>query len=77
MSRLVAVPSLSNPATYAFQSPNGATDVLGTLFYRTAFGGFGTTAQSMGLATALAVVGFLIVVAVSAVLLRLQKRFAD
>lgn len=57
--------------------PNGATDVLGTLFYRTGFGGFGTTAQSMGLATALAVVGFLIVVAVSAVLLRLQKRFAD
>lgn len=57
--------------------PSGATDVLGTLFYRTGFGGFGTTAQSMGLATALAVVGFLIVVGVSAVFLRLQKRFAD
>lgn len=57
--------------------PSGATDVLGTLFYRTGFGGFGTTAQSMGLATALAVVGFLIVVGVSAVFLQLQKRFAD
>lgn len=57
--------------------PSGSTDVLGTLFYRTGFGGFGTTAQSMGLATALAVVGFVIVVGVSAVFLRLQKRFAD
>jgi len=26
LSRLVAVPSISNPATYAFQSPNGAAD---------------------------------------------------
>lgn len=56
--------------------PSSSTDVLGTLFYRTGFGGFGTTAQSMGLATALAVVGFVIVVGVSAVFLRLQKRFA-
>jgi raffinose/stachyose/melibiose transport system permease protein len=57
--------------------PDYSTDVLGTLFYRTGFGGFGTTAQSMGLATALALLGFVIVVAVSAVLLHLQKRFAD
>ncbi|MDP4331955.1 sugar ABC transporter permease [Curtobacterium sp. A7_M15] len=57
--------------------PDYSTDVLGTLFYRTGFGGFGSTAQSMGLATALAVLGFIIVVAVSAVFLRLQKRFAD
>lgn len=57
--------------------PDYSTDVLGTLFYRTGFGGFGTTAQSMGLATALALIGFVIVVAVSVVLLRLQKRFAD
>ena len=57
--------------------PSGSTDVLGTLFYRTGFGGFGTTAQSMGLATALATIGFLMVVAVSALFLRLQKRFAD
>ncbi|MFC1419397.1 carbohydrate ABC transporter permease [Streptacidiphilus cavernicola] len=57
--------------------PNYSTDVLGTLFYRTGFGGFGTTAQSMGLATALALIGFVIVVVVSAGFLRLQKRFAD
>lgn len=54
--------------------PSYSTDVLGTLFYRTGFGGFGSTAQSMGLATALAVVGFVIVVAVSGALLWVQKR---
>ncbi|WP_067930054.1 carbohydrate ABC transporter permease [Alicyclobacillus kakegawensis] len=54
--------------------PNYATDVIGTLFYRTAFGGFGTTAQGVGLATALAVLGFVIVMAVSAILVLLQKR---
>lgn len=57
--------------------PSSSTDVLGTLFYRTGFGGFGTTTQSMGLATALAVVGFVIVVAVSGVFLWLQKRAAN
>lgn len=56
--------------------PNYSTDVLGTLFYRTGFGGFGSTAQSMGLATALAVVGFVIVVGVSGGLLWVQKRVA-
>lgn len=57
--------------------PSYSTDVLSTLFYRTGFGGFGaTTAQSMGLATALAVVGFVIVVAVSGGLLWVQKRVA-
>jgi raffinose/stachyose/melibiose transport system permease protein len=56
--------------------PSSSTDVLSTLFYRTGFGGFGTTAQSMGLATALAVVGFAIVVAVSGGLLWVQKRVA-
>jgi raffinose/stachyose/melibiose transport system permease protein len=55
--------------------PGYSTDVLGTLFYRTGFGGFGTTAQSMGLATALAVVGFLIVMFASAIFLWLQKKF--
>lgn len=55
--------------------PAYSTDVLGTLFYRTGFGGFGTTAQSMGLATALAVVGFVIVMCASAIFLWLQKRF--
>jgi raffinose/stachyose/melibiose transport system permease protein len=51
--------------------------VLGTLFYRTGFGGFGTTPQSMGFATALATIGFLIVMGAAAFFLRLQKRFAD
>ncbi|WP_053960173.1 carbohydrate ABC transporter permease [Sulfobacillus thermosulfidooxidans] len=53
--------------------PNYATDVLGTLFYRTAFGGFGTTAQNMGLAAALAVVGFGLVMIASTVFVYLQK----
>jgi raffinose/stachyose/melibiose transport system permease protein len=56
--------------------PNYSTDVLSTLFYRTGFGGFGSTAQSMGLATALAVIGFLMVVGVSGGFLWLQKRAA-
>lgn len=56
--------------------PNYATDVTGTLFYRTAFGGFGTTAQNMGLAAALAVVSFLIVMVVSGLLVRLQRRWS-
>ncbi|MFB5189482.1 carbohydrate ABC transporter permease [Alicyclobacillus fastidiosus] len=54
--------------------PNYATDVIGTLFYRTAFGGFGTTAQGVGLATALAFVGFIIVMIASAFLVLLQRR---
>jgi raffinose/stachyose/melibiose transport system permease protein len=57
--------------------PDYSTDVLATLFYRTGFGGFGTTAQSMGLASALAIVGFLIVMIVSAIFIRLQRRFQD
>ncbi|MCL6454313.1 MAG: sugar ABC transporter permease [Alicyclobacillus sp.] len=56
--------------------PNYATDVIGTLFYRTAFGGFGTTAQGVGLATALAFVGFFIVMIASAILVFLQRRAA-
>lgn len=55
--------------------PNYATDVLGTLFYRTAFGGFGTVAQGMGLATALAVLGFVIVMLASAVFVWAQRRY--
>jgi len=57
--------------------PNYSTDVLATLFYRTGFGGFGTTAQSMGLATALAILGFLIVMIVSGIFIRIQRRFQD
>jgi len=55
--------------------PNYASDVSGTLFYRTAFGGFGATAQNMGLAAALVVLGFIIVIAVSAVFVWLQRRY--
>lgn len=54
--------------------PNYATDVIGTLFYRTAFGGFGTTAQGVGLATALAFLGFFVVMIASAILVFLQRR---
>lgn len=54
--------------------PAYSTDVLGTLFYRTAFGGFGSTAQSVGLATAMAVIGFLIVMMASGVFVYLQKK---
>lgn len=57
--------------------PNYGTDVLATLFYRTGFGGFGTTAQSMGLATALAIVGFLIVMLVSGAFVAIQRRVQD
>lgn len=54
--------------------PSYATDVIGTLFYRTAFGGFGATAQSVGLAAAIAFVGFIIVMIASAILVMLQRR---
>ena len=55
--------------------PSHSTDVLGTLFYRTGFGGStGITTQSMGLATAIAVLGFILVVAMSGVFLWIQKR---
>ncbi|MCL6441907.1 MAG: sugar ABC transporter permease [Alicyclobacillus sp.] len=54
--------------------PNYSTDVIGTLFYRTAFGGFGATAQSVGLAAAIAFLGFIIVIIASAILVLLQRR---
>lgn len=56
--------------------PYYSTDVLGTLFYRTAFGGMGSTAQDMGLGAALAVVIFSIVFPVSMAALALQRRVA-
>jgi raffinose/stachyose/melibiose transport system permease protein len=57
--------------------PASSTDVLGTLFYRTGFGSATTmSTQSMGLATAIAVVGFVMVVAMSGVFLWIQKRVA-
>jgi raffinose/stachyose/melibiose transport system permease protein len=57
--------------------PNYSTDVLATLFYRTGFGGFGSTAQSMGLASALAILGFLIVMIVSGIFIAIQRRVQD
>ena len=56
--------------------PNYATDVLGTLFYRTAWGGFGATAQGMGLAAAVAIVGFVFVMAIATGFVWLQRRIA-
>lgn len=52
-------------------SPGGATDVLGTFFYRTAFGG-GREAVSMG--SALAVTMFLFIAAVSFLFLWFVRR---
>lgn len=54
--------------------PYYSTDVLGTLFYRTAFGGMGSTMQDMGLGASLAVVIFLIVFPVSIAATILQRR---
>jgi len=54
-------------------SPGGATDVLGTFFYRTAFGG-GQDAVSMG--SALAVVMFSFIALTSFVVLRLFRQEA-
>ncbi len=45
--------------------PFRSTDVLGTLFYRTAFGGLGSTRMDFGLGAAIVVIIFLIVIPVS------------
>jgi raffinose/stachyose/melibiose transport system permease protein len=42
--------------------PFYSTDVLGTLFYRTAFGGMGSTASGMGLGAALATIMVLLII---------------
>jgi len=46
-------------------SPNRATDVLGLLFYRTAFGEVDTGLQDIGIGSAIAVLMFLVLVTVS------------
>lgn len=56
--------------------PFYSTDLLGTLFYRTAFGGMGATASGMGLGSALAVTSFLIVIPISLLATRLQRRYS-
>lgn len=50
--------------------PAGATDVLGLLFYRTAFGAVSSGIEDFGHGSALAVLMFIVVAAVSAVALR-------
>lgn len=55
-------------------SPGGATDVLGLYFYRTAFGGATNGIQDFGRGSALAVLMFLAIGAISAVLLRFLRR---
>ena len=52
-------------------SPGGATDVLGTYFYRTAFGG---GQEAVGMGSALAVVMFGFIAATSFVALRIFRR---
>ena len=54
--------------------PFYTTDVLGTLFYRTAFGGMGS-ATGMGLGASLATMMFIIVVPVSLIAVYLQRKF--
>jgi len=55
--------------------PNYATDTLSILFFRTAFGSsVGGSAGGLGLAAAMAVIGFVIVMIASAGLVILQKR---
>ncbi len=55
-------------------SPGGATDVLGLYFYRTAFGGATNGIQDFGRGSALAVLMFVAIGAVSALLLRVLRR---
>lgn len=57
-------------------APNRATDVLGLMFYRTAFGEVDTGLQDIGIGSAIAVLMFLLLVSVStlgAVLLRRRE----
>jgi raffinose/stachyose/melibiose transport system permease protein len=55
-------------------APGGATDVLGLYFYRTAFGSTSSGLQDFGHGSALAVLMFLFIAAVSALSLRLLRR---
>ncbi|RLQ94781.1 carbohydrate ABC transporter permease [Falsibacillus albus] len=55
--------------------PFYSTDVLGTLFYRTAFGGMGSTGTGMGLGASLATMMFVMVVPVSLLAVYLQRKY--
>jgi raffinose/stachyose/melibiose transport system permease protein len=54
--------------------PYYSTDVLGTLFYRTAFGGMGSQASGMGLGAALSVLTILIIIPVSIISVWIQRK---
>jgi raffinose/stachyose/melibiose transport system permease protein len=57
--------------------PNYGTDVTGTLFYRTAFGGgFDTASINLGLASAMATISFILVMVVSGLLVSLQRHYS-
>ena len=56
--------------------PAGATDVLGTLFYRIAFGGLGATQIGMGLGATVVALTFLIVFPVSIMYVSMIERRA-
>jgi raffinose/stachyose/melibiose transport system permease protein len=45
--------------------PFRSTDVLGTVFYRTAFGGLGSSRQDYGLGAAIVVIIFILVIPLS------------
>ena len=56
-------------------SPFGSTDVLGLYFYRTAFGNVSAGQQDFGLGSALAVLIFIFIAAIAAVITtRLRAR---
>ncbi len=55
-------------------APGGATDVLGLYFYRTAFGTVSSGLQDFGHGSALAVLMFIFIAAVSALALRILRR---
>jgi len=56
-------------------SPYGSTDVLGLLFYRTAFGTVSSSTQNFGMGSALAVLIFLFIAAIASVItVKLRSR---
>jgi raffinose/stachyose/melibiose transport system permease protein len=55
--------------------PSRATDVLGLLFYRSAFGGFSGTQTQMGFGAAIAFTMFLMILPISIQLGRLRSRY--
>ncbi|MFD2615992.1 carbohydrate ABC transporter permease [Terrilactibacillus laevilacticus] len=54
--------------------PYYSTDVLGTLFYRTAFGGMGAEASGMGLGASLAIITLIIIIPISILSIWFQRK---